>query len=294
MQKNFGKFISVIIPVYNGDRFVIDALESVKNQTYERWECIIVDDGSKDNTANVVKDWIAGDKRFKYVYQTNAGLSAARNTGIENANGDLIQFLDADDVLLPQKFEKQIGHFDNEGRLHVSYTNYIAGDSGDIYKHNSYSSSVSFNTKNYFEELILRWESGLSIPPHCFIFSAAFFKKENIMFDPELPNHEDFDCWLNIFKLKPDIHFINEALCIYRITENSMSKKMREMGEGFIQVIDKHYFLSAQLKETRKLLTRKRREILRRYNRFDLMALKEKALSVRFLTTYYYKRLFSK
>lgn len=294
MEKVFDNLISVIVPVYNGARFIIETLDSVKKQTYDQWECIIVDDGSTDDTALVVKKCIAFDDRFKYVYQSNAGLSAARNAGISYAKGRLIQFLDADDVILPQKFEKQVPHFDNDDRLIFSYTNFIAGTSEDIFKRSAYSSSVFFYTTDYVEELILRWESTLSIPPHCFLFSAAFFKKENIRFDPELPNHEDFDCWLNILKLKPDFHFIDENLCIYRITENSMSKKMREMGEGFLQVLDKHYQLNPQSLKFRRLLTRKRREVLRRYNRFDIMTFKDKALSIRYISLYYSKRIFQK
>lgn len=294
MEKDFDKLISVIIPVYNGAKFIIDALESVKDQTYKHWECIIIDDGSTDETALLVKKWIVVDDRFKYFYQVNGGLSVARNTGIKHASGELIQFLDADDVLLPLKFEKQIAHFEHSNKLVISYTNYISGTSDNIYKKSPYSSSVHFHTNDYLKELILRWESTLSIPPHCFLFSAAFFKKENILFDPELPNHEDFDCWVNVLKLRPDFHFLDEGLCIYRITENSMSKRMRLMGEGFLQVLDKHYVQSSQPSQFRKLLTRKKREVLRRYNRFDRMTFKEKALSIRHISVYYFKRIFQK
>ncbi len=103
--------ISVIIPCYNYASFLTDALNSVLAQTYSNWECIVIDDGSKDNTAIVTKSFVDKDERFRYVYQQNQGISAARNAGLEISTGTYIQFLDADDMLPPQKFELQLGVF---------------------------------------------------------------------------------------------------------------------------------------------------------------------------------------
>ena len=75
-----------------------EALESVLEQSYLNWECIIVNDGSTDNTDIVASNWLQKDQRFRYIYQKNAGLSCARNTGIKNANGEFILPLDADEV----------------------------------------------------------------------------------------------------------------------------------------------------------------------------------------------------
>src|SRR5260221_9109636 len=101
MELANANFVSVIIPVYNGSRFIIDALNSVKGQTHRQLECIVVDDGSTDNTADIVKEWIISDNRFIYLFQNNKGLSGARNKGLDHAKGNYIQFLDADDILLP-------------------------------------------------------------------------------------------------------------------------------------------------------------------------------------------------
>src|SRR5947209_13220762 len=103
-----GHSVSVIIPTYNHGRFIADAIESVLAQTYPVSEIIVVDDGSTDETQEVVEKF--GEK-VRYIEQANAGVSAARNTGIENSDGDLVAFLDADDTWLPEKIEKQVAKF---------------------------------------------------------------------------------------------------------------------------------------------------------------------------------------
>lgn len=295
MEQNNGSLVTIIVPVYNGAGYIIETLKSVKEQVYKLWECIIVDDGSTDDTAMLVKQFIASDKRFVYINQSNKGLSGARNTGLEHAKGDFIQFLDADDVLLPLKIEKQMIHFlQSNDQMIVSYTDYATGTSTDIFKESEFYKSVQFNSTDYCTELIMRWESSLVIPPHCFLFNSYFFKGERIRFDTSLLNHEDFDCWLNIFRLHPRVYYLNEKLCIYRITNDSMSKKMRLMGEGFLDVLNKQIQIPHQPELLREQLITKRREVLKRYNRFDRMTFKEKILSIGYISAYYRKRILQK
>jgi len=282
--------VTIIIPVYNGAAFIAETVASVKGQTYPEWECIIVDDGSTDDTAAVVQQCIGSDERFRYIRQQNKGLSGARNTGLEHASGDLIQFLDGDDVLLPEKLEKQVRVM-QDGKAVLSYTDYMSGCTDDVYKQGNFYKSPAFTTDHFLEELIERWESLQVIPPHCFLFAASFFREQGIRFDTSLPNHEDFDCWVIILRLHPDVRYVNEKLCIYRITDNSMSKKMRVMGEGFLQVIDKQRRVAGQPAQLRSLLDKKRRDTLKRYNRIDLMTPKDKLLLIGFLFTHYRKRI---
>lgn len=98
-------FFSIIIPTYNRAHMLPKALESVYHQTFPDWECIIVDDGSTDNTKEIVQEWIDRDNRFRYIYQQNAERSAARNKGIENAKGEWICFLDSDDYYLENRLK---------------------------------------------------------------------------------------------------------------------------------------------------------------------------------------------
>ena len=103
--------VSIIVPVYNSDKYLKECIDSILNQTYKEWECLIVDDGSTDNSAKIIKTYIKGDVRFKYTYQTNKGVSVARNTGFKLASGDFINFLDGDDTFLPNKLKEQVGVF---------------------------------------------------------------------------------------------------------------------------------------------------------------------------------------
>ncbi|MBP7847170.1 MAG: glycosyltransferase [Burkholderiales bacterium] len=106
--------ISVIIPVYNGEKYIVEALDSVFNQTYPASEIIVVDDGSTDGTAELLKAY--ADK-IHYVYQENAGVSSARNTGIKLASGDYIAFLDHDDLFTTNKFEVSLKLFSDNPML---------------------------------------------------------------------------------------------------------------------------------------------------------------------------------
>lgn len=291
--------VTVIIPAYNAAAYIAETIASVKGQTYPHWECIVVNDGSTDDTRKIVSEQINGDLRFSCIDQKNAGLSAARNTGLEKARGEFIQFLDADDILLPSKLEVQLADrpanaTETAGNPLVLYTDYSTGRSTDIYRPADYYRSAQFHTDDALLELITRWESSLTIPPHCFLFSASFFRENNIRFDPALPNHEDFDCWVTIFRRNPSVKYIDKKLCIYRFTDGSMSKNMRAMGDGFLQVIDKQLHTAQQPPAIKRALIKKRRETLKRYNRIDKMSLWDKTLLIRHLLNYYSKTICSR
>lgn len=110
--------VSVIIPAYNAGKYIDQTIQSVLTQTYANIELIIVNDGSTDNTAEVLKKYQA-DNRFKIVHQSNAGCSAAKNKGLEQAAGDYIQYLDADDLLSANKLEEQVSALE-EKPMHLA------------------------------------------------------------------------------------------------------------------------------------------------------------------------------
>lgn len=129
--------VSIITPCYNGAVYIGETIESVIAQTYPDWEMIIIDDGSKDNSVEVVQKYMEKDSRIRLIRQANAGSAAARNHGIREAEGQYIALLDADDIWLPAFLEKQIrfmrkhhavcvacayGHIDDHSRdiLHVT------------------------------------------------------------------------------------------------------------------------------------------------------------------------------
>ena len=100
--------VSIIIPCYNKGRFLEDALNSVLSQIYTQWECIIIDDGSTDNTEQIALNYTRLDSRFRYIKKQNQGVSATRNLGLAQATGNFIQFLDPDDIIYPNKISTQI------------------------------------------------------------------------------------------------------------------------------------------------------------------------------------------
>lgn len=100
--------VSVIMPAYNAEAYISDAVNSVVNQTYADWELIIIDDGSTDNTAQKVQPWLEQDSRVRYYYQDNGKQGKARNLGISKSRGVYLAFLDADDIWLPEKLEIQL------------------------------------------------------------------------------------------------------------------------------------------------------------------------------------------
>ncbi len=112
MQK---PLISCIIPTFNRASLLKDAIESTINQTFKNWELLIIDDGSEDNTKEIIKEYINKDNRIKYFTNTGKGQSSARNTGIKTASGEFIAFLDDDDINLPYRFESQLNAAKNSG-----------------------------------------------------------------------------------------------------------------------------------------------------------------------------------
>lgn len=184
--------VSVIIPCYNQGRFLADAINSVLCQTYAHVEVIVVNDGSTDDTADVAAQY---GERIKYVYQENAGLSAARNTGILNSSGEFIQFLDSDDRILPAKIEDQIAAFENHPDTGVVYSEgyYIDAEGRR-------TGRVPLDHKNgwVFHQFLSL--SGTVV--HAPLIRRACLAKAGI-FDSKMRSCEDVDLWLRIAQHYP-------------------------------------------------------------------------------------------
>lgn len=113
--------VSIVTPAYNGENYLDETIRSVIAQTYPNWELIIVDDGSKDGTAAIVKGWAEKDPRIKYIYQENQRMASARNNGIKHAKGKYVAFLDHDNIFLPKKLELQVAYLESHPEVGVSY-----------------------------------------------------------------------------------------------------------------------------------------------------------------------------
>jgi hypothetical protein len=249
--------VSVIIPCYNLGAYIDDAVDSVLNQTHNNFEIIIINDGSSDE-GTVKKLSNYKKPNCKVINTKNNGLAVARNYGLKLAKGEYIQFLDADDVLEKDKFELQISQLKNATENSLSYCDYFASDETDLTKpYPTRYLNPKFKTNNYLKELITHWETKLSIPCHCFLFERRIFTENNIFFDESLPNHEDWDCWMKIFGLKPEVHYINKKLATYRIRQSAMCKDPGLMKQGFLNAIRKQKQINRNNKAEYKLLSKR-------------------------------------
>lgn len=227
--------ISVIIPAYNYAHFLPQALNSILEQTYANWECIIIDDGSTDDTKVVAKKFTAADDRIKYHYQVNAGLSASRNKGIELAKGEWIQFLDADDLLHSEKFSKQLAVFMREQDADIVYSDYMWFEQSiqAAWIAPGYYSAIKGDACKAF---LMSWEKGFSIPIHSYLFRRSCFMRWGL-FDIHLPTHEDLDLQLR-YSLHGAAYVYSEGvMAYYRVHQNSMAKDLTLMHKGYLTAL---------------------------------------------------------
>lgn len=199
--------ISVIVPCYNQAQFLDECLQSVMDQTFTDWECIIVNDGSTDHTEETAKRWTEKDSRFIYISKENGGISSARNAGLEKAAGKYIQFLDSDDLLHREKFAKSLSG-NKEYPLIISqftvYTNHI--------HYPGYNRiEKDFAT---FENIVFGWNLKFTIPIHCALISRHLL--EGFNFDMGLNINEDWLMWMHITRNNPEVLLIDEPLAHYR------------------------------------------------------------------------------
>jgi glycosyltransferase involved in cell wall biosynthesis len=258
--------VSIIIPCYNQGGFLQDALDSVLAQTHQSWECLIIDDGSIDNTAEVAASYARRDERIRCVRQPNRGLGAARNRGLAEIGGVYVQFLDADDILLSEKIELQLQILENQKAPALAYCDFYITDGTDLSRRltNEFC-EPRLSTENPLLDIASRWETRLSIPIHCFLIQARFFRDHRVAFDERLSSHEDWDLWMRIFQSDPVIKHVPEKLVVYRRHKDAMCTNQEVMRQGFSQAIDKQWRLFKGRREMQRILNRKKVEVSRFY-----------------------------
>lgn len=236
------ELITVIVPCYQQGHYLSEAVSSIQAQTYPHWEAIIVNDGSTDDTENIAKTLCAADCRIRYISKPNGGLSSARNAGLARAKGSWVQFLDADDLILPQKFEKQIAAIQSisgSGCV-ITYCNYFHGTHVMPYRRiEGCRVSHEFLLSRPLLDMASRWEFNFSIPIHTALFPAWLFNDNHVHFDETLSNHEDWDMWMQALPHVSKAILIPEELAIYRVSSFTMSRDRSSMWKGFIAAIEK-------------------------------------------------------
>lgn len=208
--------ISVIIPTYNRGNLIGNSIKSVLNQTYKNLEVIVVDDGSTDNTKNVVDKF--EDKRIKYIkLAENKGGSNARNIGIQNSNGKYISFQDSDDIYYPDKLETQFKNIIyKKSNLDFCKIKVIFNESYSHFYPNSRQEN-SISNGNIFNELISK---GNFISTQAILIKKYFISK--YLFDPLLPRLQDFDLILRMIP-KVKISYTKKVLVELHIQKDSLT-----------------------------------------------------------------------
>ena len=254
--------VSIVVPCFNQAQYLPEALDSVLLQTYPEWECIIVNDGSPDNTEEVASEWCKKDSRIKYLKKGNGGLSSARNRGIRESSGELILPLDADDLIAEIYLEKAVKHFMEFPDTKVVYCKAeLFGDWNGEWDLGDYQ----------YEKLLF----------DNIIFCSSIYKKKD--YDKthgynETLNHglEDWDFWLSLLNESDLVYKIPLTCFFYRIRQDSMIRSMSDQSisdakrniynahkEKFNKYIPELIWENRQIKEQQLTITALNNEIQR-------------------------------
>lgn len=203
--------VSIITPCYNGSKYISDTIESVISQTYRDWEMIIIDDGSKDNSAEIVSAYAEKDSRIVLLKQENAGSAAARNNGIRNAKGRYIALLDADDLWDAEFLEKQIKCMRENNAVCV-YCSYrlIDENSKEIKQ-----PVISRNKVTYKDMTVTNYIGCLSGLYDSSKYGKVYLREEFKSI------RDDYAYWCDIVKLENAAYGNPEILASYRVLSNS-------------------------------------------------------------------------
>jgi glycosyltransferase involved in cell wall biosynthesis len=237
--------VSIIVTCYNQAHCITNTLESIVSQTYTNWECVIVDDGSFDDSAEVIKEFIKDDTRFTYLFQDNQGVSRARNKGFALATGSFINFMDGDDTFLPDKLEKQLQVFKEHPEVSISicdHQHFLAQK--DAYVHYTYETLEP----NPLRQIIYSWQQGLAFPLHAVLYNRKLWT------EAEQPYPEDYEGrsedWIfNILVALKNktYYFLNEVLCTYHHDDTNYTTEIyNSAGSAIHAAFYIHPYLTAE------------------------------------------------
>lgn len=221
-------FVSVIIPVFNGEKYIAHALESVYSQTYRNFEVICIDDGSTDNSAGIIRNF----ESVIYHYQENRGIPAARNTGIKLSQGELIAFLNQDDIWFPDKLRFQVNYLLEHPEVAMVHTNISISKNGT-----TIASELPINNRHkcfsIFDELYL----GNFINSFTVIVRRECLGVSGL-FDEEIRITSDYDLWLRI-AANFGIGYQDVVTGTYRLHSNNLSNNPLPVVKDVIKVLKK-------------------------------------------------------
>lgn len=236
--------VTVIVPAYNHERYVEDCLKSIIGQTYENLEIIVFNDGSKDSTDKIIRNFIRGQKRkIQYISKDNEGLCKTLNKGLKLSKGKYIAIIASDDMWIPNKIEEQVKFMEkniNVGLIFSDAYFFKTDTETKLMKYSDYKPRLRKYFKNYiqnanlYEELLIE---NLVIALTVMTRKECFEKVGE--FDESL-EYEDYDMWLRISKYYP-ISYLDKPLGYYRVHDLNMSNNTSLMLKGALKTIMKQY-----------------------------------------------------
>ena len=251
--------VSVIIPTYNRAHSIVRSIQSILNQTYQDFEIIVVDDGSTDNTQEIIKEIQTQDKRIRYIrYENNKGAPTARNTGIKTARSDYIAFQDSDDEWFPEKLEKQMKAFGSAPpEVGVVYTGYYR-----LGKRKTYGPSIKRKkTKREGDIFNSLLEENLVGTPTILIKRGCFERAG--LFDERLPAFQDWELVIRLSKYY-DFIFLDEPLLVSPDTPDGISANRKARASALELILEKHF---EDFKKDKKSLSKHKRSLSKHYYR---------------------------
>lgn len=211
--------VSIISPVYNSEKFLVEMIESVIAQTYSDWELIFIDDCSTDGSVALIENHLKNEPRLRLIkLKQNIGAASARNLGIRSASGRFIAFLDSDDMWLPHKLERQITFMQKHNHP-FSFTSYyrIDAEGNELIQ-------VGVPSKITYQDLLKTCYIGcLTV-----VYDTAFFGKREM---PEIKIAHDYALWLQLIKEVKEFCGLSEPLAKYRVHSCSISAKKIEVAK---------------------------------------------------------------
>lgn len=248
--------VSVITPVYNGERFLRPALDSLLAQTFQDWEHIVVDDGSTDGTASILASYT--DPRLIKLRQANAGEAAARNAGLDQARGDYIAFLDADDLYRPEALADFVRFMQAHPDSDAVFSDGYFCDEADQPLLRLSEHRPGIFTGNILEPLVL--SASVITVPVCTMTRRAAIEREHLRFDRNLVIGPDWDFWIRLARYA-QFNYLDKLTCLYRIHSTNIQrtsgqqKRLNDLAYGRMKVLDADWFPGLSLPTRRRFIS---------------------------------------
>ena len=245
--------ISIIVPVYNGEKYIKKCIDSLIKQTYENIEIIVINDGSTDNTKAICESY--SDKRLIVVNNSNHGVSYSRNDGIKRSNGDYITFVDADDWIEDNCIEKNVRILEKNKNIDVLRYNYKLQGGKAFQSNNLYELSNKMISKNEFDNSFYKHFISDTENIPCLVM-LLFIRKEiikKIHFNEKLTMMEDVDFYFQIFREGSIFYFSKDELYNYYINSNSVTHSKKLYLKNILGTLDTNKELKKYISDNKEL-----------------------------------------